>query len=154
MPFAKIGGKKLKSINLERSLQEKQQIQRTFSTTLKIMAHLYQSQTIYRKTEAVNIVQEVIKPDFAEAGVNTENDEIMQIVEGSAVDKSTGAKDWRNVKKIIDGLLPTLRGRVVVITNLSGSVYLKSQEDKNGRNLDLVKEANGKEYFRAKNLLR
>lgn len=40
--------------------------------------------------------------------------------------------------------------RVVVITNLSGSVYLKSQEDKNGRNLDLVKEVNGKEYFQGK----
>lgn len=106
-----------------------------------------------QEDEAVNIVQEVIKPDFAEAGVNTENDEIMQIVEGSAVDKSTGAKDWRDVKKIIDGVLPTLRGRVVVITNLSGSVYLKSQEDKNGRNLDLVKEVNGKEYFQGKELI-
>lgn len=66
---------------------------------------------------------------------------------------STGAKDWRDVKKIIDGVLPTLRGRVVVITNLSGSVYLKSQEDKNGRNLDLVKEVNGKEYFQGKELI-
>lgn len=106
-----------------------------------------------QEDEAVNIVQEVIKPDFAEAGVNTENDEIMQIVEANAVDKSTGAKDWRDVKKIIDGVLPTLRGRVVVITNLSGSVYLKSQEDKNGRNLDLVKEVNGKEYFQGKELI-
>ena len=77
----------------------------------------------------------------------------MQIVEANAVDKSTGAKDWRDVKKIIDGVLPTLRGRVVVITNLSGSVYLKSQEDKNGRNLDLVKEVNGKEYFQGKELI-
>lgn len=78
----------------------------------------------------------------------------MQIVEANAVDKSTGAKDWRDVKKIIDGVLPTLRGRVVVITNLSGSVYLKSQEDKNGRNLDLVKEVMVKNTSRVKSLLR
>ena len=106
-----------------------------------------------QEDEAVNIVQEVIKPDFAEAAVNTENDEIMQIVEDNAVDKSTGAKDWRAVKNVIDGVLPTLRGKLVVITNLSGSVYLKSQEDKNGRNLDLVKEVNGKEYFEGKELI-
>ena len=77
----------------------------------------------------------------------------MQIVEDNAVDKSTGAKDWRAVKNVIDGVLPTLRGKLVVITNLSGSVYLKSQEDKNGRNLDLVKEVNGKEYFEGKELI-
>ena len=153
MPFAKIGGKKLKSINLVQSLQEKQQIQRISSTTLKTTAHLYRLQTIYRKTKLLISYRKLLSRTSRKLGLITENDEIMQIVEGSAVDKSTGAKDWRDVKKIIDGVLPTLRGRVVVITNLSGSVYLKSQEDKNGRNLDLVKEVNGKEYFRVKNLL-
>lgn len=106
-----------------------------------------------QEDEAVNIVQDVIKPDFAEAGVNSENDEILQIVEDNATDKSTGVTDWRGVKKVIDGVLPTLRAKTVVITNLTGYVYLQSQEDKNGRNLDLVKTVNGKDYFQNRQLI-
>ena len=153
MPFAKIGGKKLKKYKSGTKLTGEAANTEDIQYNIENYGALVPIANDLQEDEAVNIVQEVIKPDFAEAGVNTENDEIMQIVEGSAVDKSTGAKDWRDVKKIIDGVLPTLRGRVVVITNLSGSVYLKSQEDKNGRNLDLVKEANGKEYFQGKELI-
>ena len=153
MPFAKIGGKKLKKYKSGTKLTGEAANTEDIQYNIENYGALVPIANDLQEDEAVNIVQEVIKPDFAEAGVNTENDEIMQIVEGSAVDKSTGAKDWRDVKKIIDGVLPTLRGRVVVITNLSGSVYLKSQEDKNGRNLDLVKEVNGKEYFQGKELI-
>lgn len=35
----------------------------------------------------------------------------------------------------------------------TGYVYLQSQEDKNGRNLDLVKTVNGKDYFQNKQLI-
>lgn len=153
MPFAKIGGKKLKKYKSGTKLTGEAANTEDIKYDIENYGSLVPIANDLQEDEAVNIVQEVIKPDFAEAGVNTENDEIMQIVEANAVDKSTGAKDWRDVKKIIDGVLPTLRGRVVVITNLSGSVYLKSQEDKNGRNLDLVKEVNGKEYFQGKELI-
>lgn len=153
MPFAKIGGKKLKKYKSGTKLTGEAANTEDIKYDIENYGSLVPIANDLQEDEAVNIVQEVIKPDFAEAGVNTENDEIMQIVEDNAVDKSTGAKDWRDVKKIIDGVLPTLRGRVVVITNLSGSVYLKSQEDKNGRNLDLVKEVNGKEYFQGKELI-
>ena len=139
MPFAKIGGKKLKKYKSGTKLTGEAANTEDIQYNIENYGALVPIANDLQEDEAVNIVQEVIKPDFAEAGVNTENDEIMQIVEGSAVDKSTGAKDWR--------------GRVVVITNLSGSVYLKSQEDKNGRNLDLVKEVNGKEYFQGKELI-
>ena len=74
-------------------------------------------------------------------------------VEDNATDKSTGVTDWRGVKKVIDGVLPTLRAKTVVITNLTGYVYLQSQEDKNGRNLDLVKTVNGKDYFQNRQLI-
>ena len=153
MPFAKIGGKKLKKYKSGTKLTGEAANTEDIKYDIENYGSLVPIANDLQEDEAVNIVQEVIKPDFAEAGVNTENDEIMQIVEANAVDKSTGAKDWRDVKKIIDRVLPTLRGRVVVITNLSGSVYLKSQEDKNGRNLDLVKEVNGKEYFQGKELI-
>ena len=35
----------------------------------------------------------------------------------------------------------------------TGYVYLQSQEDKNGRNLDLVKTVNGKDYFQNRQLI-
>ena len=74
-------------------------------------------------------------------------------MEAAAVDKSAGVTDWRGVKKVIDGVLPTLRARTIVITNLSGYVYLQSREDKNGRNLELVKTVNDKDYFQNKRLI-
>ena len=152
MPFAKIGGKKLKKYKSGTKLTGEAANTEDIQYNIENYGALVPIANDLQEDEAVNIVQEVIKPDFAEAAVNTENDEIMQIVEDNAVDKST-AKDWRAVKNVIDGVLPTLRGKLVVITNLSGSVYLKSQEDKNGRNLDLVKEVNGKEYFEGKELI-
>ena len=118
MPFAKIGGKKLKKYKSGTKLTGEAANTEDIQYNIENYGALVPIANDLQEDEAVNIVQEVIKPDVAEAGVNTENDEIMQIVEGSAVDKSTGAKDWRDVKKIIDGVVPTLRGRVVVITNL------------------------------------
>lgn len=153
MPFAKIGGKKLTKYKSGTKLTGEAANTEDIQYAIENYGALVPIANDLQEDEAVNIVQEVIKPDFAEAGVNTENDEILKIVEANAVDKSTGAKDWRDVKKVIDGVLPTLRARTVVITNLSGSVYLKSQEDKNGRNLDLVKNVNGKEYFENKELI-
>lgn len=153
MPFAKIGGKKLTKYKSGTKLTG--EAANTEDITFKIENYgaLVPIANDLQDDEAVNIIQEVVKPDFAEASVNTENDEILAIVKASAKDKSTGAKDWKDVKKEIDGTLPTLRSRLVVITNLSGNVYLKSQEDKNGRNLDLVKTVNGKEYFENKELI-
>jgi HK97 family phage major capsid protein len=153
MPFAKIGGKKLTKYKSGTKLTGEAANTEHIKYNIENYGALVPIANDLTEDEAVNIVQEVVKPDFAEASVNTENDEIMTIVKAAAVDKSTGAKDWRAIKSVIDGVLPTLRGRVIVITNLAGSVYLKSQEDKNGRNLDLVKEVNGKEYFEGKQLV-
>lgn len=153
MPFAKIGGKKLTKFKSGTKLTGEAANTEDIKYDIENYGSLVPIANDLQEDEAVNIVQEVIKPDFAEASVNTENDEILKIVKAAATDKSTGAKDWRDVKKVIDGVLPTLRARTIVITNLAGSVYLKSQEDKNGRNLDLVKEVNGKEYFQNKQLV-
>lgn len=153
MPFAKIGGKKLTKYKSGTKLTGEAANTEDVQYNIENYGSLVPIANDLEEDEAVNIVQEVIKQDFAEAGVNTENDEILKIVKTAAVDKSTGAKDWRSVKKVVDGVLPTLRAKTVVITNLSSSVYLKTQEDKNGRNLDLVKEVNGKEYFCQKELI-
>lgn len=152
MPFAKIGGKKLTKYKSGTKLSGEAANTEDIQYTIENYGSLVPIANDLQEDEAVNIVQDVIKPDFAEAAVNSENDEILQIVEAAAVDKSAGAKDWRAVKKVIDGVLPTLRGRTIVITNLSGYVYLKTQEDKNERNLELVKTVNGKDYFENKRL--
>lgn len=153
MPFAKIGGKKLTKYKSGTKLTGEAANTEDISYNIENYGALVPIANDLQEDEAVNIVQDVIKPDFAEAGVNSENDEILTIVEAAAVDKSVGVKDWRGVKKVIDGVLPTLRAKTVVITNLSGYVYLQSQEDKNERNLELVKTVNGKDYFQNKQLI-
>lgn len=153
MPFAKIGGKKLTKYKSGTKLTGEAANTEDITYNIENYGALVPIANDLQEDEAVNIVQDVIKPDFAEAGVNSENDEILKIVEAAAVDKSTGVTDWRGVKKVIDGVLPTMRARTVVVTNLSGYVYLQSQEDKNGRNLDLVKTVNGKDYFQNKQLI-
>lgn len=42
---------------------------------------------------------------------------------------------------------------VMLVRSGTGYVYLQSQEDKNGRNLDLVKTVNGKDYFQNRQLI-
>lgn len=153
MPFARIGGKKLTKYKSGTKLTGEAANTEDISYNIENYGALVPIANDLQEDEAVNIVQDVIKPDFAEAGVNSENDEILSIVEANATDKSTGITDWRGVKKVIDGVLPTLRARTIVITNLSGYVYLQSQEDKNGRNLELVKTVNGKDYFQNKQLI-
>ena len=153
MPFAKIGGKKLTKYKSGTKLSGEAANTEDISYNIENYGALVPIANDLQEDEAVNIVQDVIKPDFAEAGVNSENDEILQIVEAAAVDKSAGVTDWRGVKKVIDGVLPTLRARTIVITNLSGYVYLQSREDKNGRNLELVKTVNDKDYFQNKRLI-
>ncbi len=153
MPFAKIGGKKLTKYKSGTKLSGEAANTEDISYNIENYGALVPIANDLQEDEAVNIVQDVIKPDFAEAGVNSENDEILQIMEAAAVDKSAGVTDWRGVKKVIDGVLPTLRARTIVITNLSGYVYLQSREDKNGRNLELVKTVNDKDYFQNKRLI-
>ena len=154
MPFARIGGKKLTKYKSGTKLTGEAANTEDISYNIENYGALVPIANDLQEDEAVNIVQDVIKPDFAEAGVNSENDEILKIVEDNATDVSNAVlKDWRAVKKAIDGVLPTLRARTIVITNLSGYVYLQSQEDKNGRNLELVKTVNGKDYFQNKQLI-
>ena len=135
MPFAKIGGKKLTKYKSGTKLTGEAANTEDISYNIENYGALVPIANDLQEDEAVNIIQDVIKPDFAEAGVNSENDEILKIVEAAAVNKSTGVTDWRGVKKVIDGVLPTLRAKTIVITNLTGYVYLQSQEDKNGRTL-------------------
>lgn len=153
MPFAKIGGKKLTKYKSGTKLTGEAANTEDITYNIENYGSLVPVAQDLQADEAISIINDVIKPDFAEASVNTENDEIMTIVKAKAIDKSTGATDWRAVKKVIDGVLPTLKGKTIVITNMTGYVYLKSQEDKMGRNLELVKNVNGKDYFENKELV-
>ena len=84
MPFAKIGGKKLKMYKSGTNLTGEAANTEDIQFIIENYGALVPIANDLQEDEAVNIVQEVIKPDFAEAGVNTENDEIMKIEEGSA----------------------------------------------------------------------
>lgn len=128
MPFAKIGGKKLTKYKSGTKLTGEAANTQDISYNIENYGALVPIANDLQEDEAVNIIQDVIKPDFAEAGVNSENDEILQIVEDNATDKSTGVTDWRGVKKVIDGVLPTLRATVslgdIIKANLISSAII------------------------------
>lgn len=102
--------------------------------------------------DVVNLVDNVIKPDFAEASVTKENEEILKAVKAVAT-KVTSATDYEDVAKAMDSVVPNAKANIVTITNVDGYVYLKNLKDGEGRPLNLVTVVNGVDYFNGKPLI-
>lgn len=148
MPFAKIGGKKLTKFKSGTKLTGEAANTEDVSFDIENYGTLVPIANDLQEDEAVNIVNEVIKPDFSEASVNTENEEILAIVVANQKKVTSAAGNtYKTVEETIDSTLPSVRKRVITITNVVGQVYLKKQKDEIGRDLKLVTAANGKEYF-------
>ena len=148
MPFARIGGKKLTKYKSGTKLTGEVANTEDVPYDIENYGSLVPIANDLQEDEAIDIINEVIKPDFAEAAVNTENEEIMTIVSESATE--VPGTSYKDIKAAIDGTLPALRAKTITITNLEGYVYLMSQEDKQGRNLELVKNVNGVDYYEKK----
>lgn len=103
--------------------------------------------------EATNIVRNVLFPDFAEGSVTAENIEIINILKTNSTSIKS-ATSYRDINKAIDKSLPTCKNGLIVITNQSGYCYLNNLEDKEGRNLNLIKIGeDGQDYFHNKPLI-
>ena len=152
MPFVKVGGKRLSKLTDGSVIPS--------GTTSKVEQVKFDIDDFGDITpvsndltddEVVDIVENVIKADFAESAVNTENDEIMSIVNASKTD-ITG-KDYSDIEKTIDTIVPNARAGVVVITNTNSYGWLNNLKDKNDNKLNLIDEINGKYYFHKRELI-
>nr|DAE10099.1 MAG TPA: major capsid protein [Siphoviridae sp. ctGuJ10] len=152
MPFSKIGGKRLSKLTDGNAIPN--------GTPSKVEQVKYDVDDYgdlmpisndLTDDEVVDIVENVIKADFAESAVNTENDEIMGIVNASKSD--IAGKDYGDIENVIDTISPNLRMGTIIITNTNSYGWLNNLKDKDNKRLDLVKTINGKRYFHERELV-
>lgn len=152
MPFAKVGGKKLSKLTdgsvIPNGTQSKVE---QIKYDVDDYGELTPVSNDLTDDEVVDIIENVIKADFAESAVNTENDEIMTIVNASKTD-STGT-DYGDIEKSIDNIVPNLRMGTVIITNTNSYGWLNNLKDKDNKRLDLIKTINGVKYFHDRELI-
>lgn len=152
MPFAKVGGKRLSKLTDGSTIpggapSKVEQIKYDVDD----YGDLTPVSNDLTDDEVVDIVENVIKADFAEAAVNTENDEIMSIV--TANKKDVAGTEYGDIEKTIDTVLPSIRPGTVVITNTNSYGWLNNLKDKDGKRLDLIKTVNGKKYFHEREIV-
>ncbi|MBU3145731.1 phage major capsid protein [Clostridium sp. CF012] len=97
-------------------------------------------------------IEGLVKKNFTEIVMVAENTKILKIVKDNAA-VVTGAINYEDVTKTMDGALPSVRAGLACLTNVAGYVLLKNMKDVNKRSLDLVTEIGGKYYFNGKELI-
>lgn len=83
----------------------------------------------------VDFFNGLLAPDVAECSVNSENEEIIKIVKDNAVAGATGTDYKAIVKTLNTKVVPSLKGKTVILTNQDGYDYLDGLVDGNGRPL-------------------
>ncbi|ACL19512.1 phage major capsid protein, HK97 family [Desulfitobacterium hafniense DCB-2] len=82
----------------------------------------------------VDFFNSLIAPDFAECAVNSENEEIINIVEANSVEFE--ATDYKGIVKCLNTKVkPSLLKNTIILTNQSGYDYLDNLTDAKGRPL-------------------
>lgn len=152
MPFAKIGNNKLSNLTSGEKIPEGNIGTENINYSVDDYGKLLTVENSLTDDEVVGIIQNIVKPEFAEASVLTENDAILDIVKAEATEIG-GAEEYTDVENAMNAVLPSLRAGIVVLTNLSGYVYLKSKKDALGRDLNLVTNVNGQDIFNGKTLI-
>lgn len=93
-------------------------------------------------------IENVAKTNFTEIAVAKENKKIMKIVDDNATDVT--AIDYTTLEDVMAKALPTVKAGLITLANVEGYALLKNMKDKQGRNLGLITELNGVEYFNGK----
>lgn len=90
-------------------------------------------------------IEGLVRKNFAEIATVKENKEILSVLEAGKSDVET--TDYTVIEIEIDSALPAVKAGLVLFTNVDMYAYLKNQKDKQGRNLGLITNVNGTEYF-------
>lgn len=83
----------------------------------------------------VDFFNKILAPDFSECAVNTENEEILAIVEANAVAGESGTDHKAIIKTLNKKVKPALKAKTIILTNQSGYDYLDGIVDNQGRPL-------------------
>ena len=93
-------------------------------------------------------IENVAKTNFTEITVAKENKKIMTIVNTNAT--AVTATDYTTLEDVMAKALPTVKASLVTLCNVEGYALLKNMKDKQSRNMNLITEVNGVEYFNGK----
>lgn len=96
----------------------------------------------------VDFFNGLLAPDVAECSINSENEEILNIIKTNAKAGATGTNYKAIVKTLNTMIVPSLLKNTIIITNQTGYDYLDQLEDNNGRPLlvDSLRVEGGKTF--------
>lgn len=93
-------------------------------------------------------IENVAKTNFTEISVAKENKKIMKVVDDNAT--PVVATDYTALEDVMAKALPTVKAGLVTLANVEGYAHLKNMKDKQGRNLGLIADNGGVEYYNGK----
>lgn len=149
MPVATLGNNKLVKLVSGQAISEGAKATTQISYAVEDYGKIIPVENSLTEDEVVGIIENIITPDFAEGAVLSENEEILKIIKDNATPVE-GVTDYVGLENAIDGSLPSVKGGLITVTNITGYCYLKSQKDKEGRSLNLITTINGIDYFNGK----
>ncbi|MCJ8173971.1 phage major capsid protein [Clostridium botulinum] len=102
--------------------------------------------------DAVIDIENMAKTVFLEKAVRSENSRILNIINSNAKELSVAdnAVDHKVFAKEMDNQVPAVRAGLVTLVNSTLYSEWKNAEDKQGRNLNLITNINGQDYFNGK----
>ena len=96
-------------------------------------------------------IEGIVRGNFAEIAVAQENGKIMNIIDNNAT--PLAGSDYTALEDAMASAVPAVKAGLVTLCNQEGYALLKNMKDKQGRNLGLVTEQGGVEYFNGKPLI-
>lgn len=149
MPMATLGNNKLSKLVSGQAIPEGEASTEKIDFSVDDYGKIIPVENSLTDDEVVGLIQNVINPEFAEASVLTENDEIIAVIKNNAT-AITGADTYEDIETAMNGTLPTLKAGLITVTNVSGYCHLKGLKDGNGKSLDLITMVGNVEHFNGK----
>lgn len=102
--------------------------------------------------DAVVDIENMAKTVFLEKAVRAENTRILNTIDSNAIKMvlAENAVDHKEFAKEMDKQVPAVRAGLVTLVNTTLYSEWKNAEDKQGRNLNLITNINGQDYFNGK----
>ena len=151
MPIATLGNNKLSKLTSNQPIEEGAISTNSVLYDVADYGKFVPVENSLTDDEVVGLIQNVIIPDFAEGSVAAENGEIMTVVKAKSTKvESTSYLDLENA---MDSQVPAVKSGLITITNTAGYVHLKNMKDSIGRNLNLITNVNGVDYFNSKPII-
>lgn len=102
--------------------------------------------------DAVVDIENMAKTVFIEKATRSENARILNVINtnATAINLGTGDVDHKVFAKEMDKQAPAAKAELVTLVNSNMYAEWKNAEDKQGRNLNLITNINGQDYFNGK----